>query len=291
MTADARFVDDCDWHLERLYGFAADLGASILVPSHARYVVDLNRPPDNENLYPGQDDDRAGRYVRQGAAVSGERAARQRRDHASPRSLLAAVSRGAARRGRAPEARPRPRARVEAHSIRSHVPRFFDGRLPDFNFGTSSGASAAPSAEALAARVLEQGGYTAVANGRFKGGYITRHYGVPATGVEAVQLGSRRSPTWKRRVLTRMTKRVRRGLCRYCRRSSKPRSRIVERGPHGCGSAAEQARRPACAACRTDAVHNTASIHGIDAVFRMAFVCSMTSSAPENLTQFLGDIS
>jgi len=55
MTPDARFVDDCDWHLERLYGFAATLGASILVPSHARYVVDLNRPPDNENLYPGQD--------------------------------------------------------------------------------------------------------------------------------------------------------------------------------------------------------------------------------------------
>ena len=50
MTPDARFVDDCDWHLERLYAFAAELGASILVPSHARYVVDLNRPPDNENL-------------------------------------------------------------------------------------------------------------------------------------------------------------------------------------------------------------------------------------------------
>jgi N-formylglutamate deformylase len=77
----------------------------------------------------------------------------------------------------------------EAHSIRSHVPRFFEGRLPDFNFGTSSGASAAPGlAEALAACVNAHGGYTAVANGRFKGGYITRHYGVPATGVEAVQL-------------------------------------------------------------------------------------------------------
>ncbi len=77
----------------------------------------------------------------------------------------------------------------EAHSIRSHVPRFFEGRLPDFNFGTSCGASAAPGlAEALAARVLEQDGYTAVANGRFKGGYITRHYGVLDTGVEALQL-------------------------------------------------------------------------------------------------------
>ena len=77
----------------------------------------------------------------------------------------------------------------EAHSIRSHVPRFFDGRLPDFNFGTANGASAAPGlAEALAACVTAHGGFTAVANGRFKGGYITRQYGVPDTGVQAVQL-------------------------------------------------------------------------------------------------------
>ena len=163
----------------------------------------------------------------------------------------------------------------EAHSIRSHVPRFFDGRLPDFNFGTSSGASAAPGlAEALAARVLEQGGYTAVANGRFKGGYITRHYGVPATGVEAVQLGSRRSPTWKRRVLTRMTKRVRRGLCRYCRRSSKPRSRIVERGPHGCGSAAEQARHDPPA---RGMPHRCSAQHGIDPRDRCRFFAWLSS--------------
>lgn len=77
----------------------------------------------------------------------------------------------------------------EAHSIRSHVPRFFDGRLPDFNFGTANGASAAPGlAEALAECVKAHGGFTAVANGRFKGGYITRHYGVPDAGVQAVQL-------------------------------------------------------------------------------------------------------
>jgi N-formylglutamate deformylase len=77
----------------------------------------------------------------------------------------------------------------EAHSIRSRVPRFFPGRLPDFNFGTSNGASAvAGMGEALAAVVERHGGYTAVANGRFKGGYITRQYGQPAQGVHAVQL-------------------------------------------------------------------------------------------------------
>ncbi|UEP33777.1 N-formylglutamate deformylase [Burkholderia ambifaria] len=191
MTPDARFVDDCDWHLERLYGFAATLGASILVPSHARYVVDLNRPPDNENLYPGQDTtglvpvdtfDKAPLYPPN--ALPGNDEIMRRRDrywrpyHDALQGEIARLK--------------REHGRVlvwEAHSIRSHVPRFFEGRLPDFNFGTSSGASAAPGlAEALAACVNAHGDYTAVANGRFKGGYITRHYGVPTTGVEAVQL-------------------------------------------------------------------------------------------------------
>ncbi|AOI79112.1 MULTISPECIES: N-formylglutamate deformylase [unclassified Burkholderia] len=191
MTPDARFVDDCDWHLERLYGFAADLGASILVPSHARYVVDLNRPPDNENLYPGQDTtglvpvdtfDKAPLYPAN--ALPGNDEIMRRRDRywlPYHDALQREIARLKGEHGRV--------LVWEAHSIRSHVPRFFDGRLPDFNFGTSSGASAAPGlAEALAARVLAHGGYTAVANGRFKGGYITRHYGVPDTGVEAVQL-------------------------------------------------------------------------------------------------------
>jgi N-formylglutamate deformylase len=77
----------------------------------------------------------------------------------------------------------------EAHSIRSVVPRFFDGTLPDFNFGTANGASAvAGLAEELRSIVERHGAYTAIANGRFKGGYITRHYGQPEAGIHAVQL-------------------------------------------------------------------------------------------------------
>ena len=77
----------------------------------------------------------------------------------------------------------------EAHSIRSVVPRFFEGRLPDFNFGTADGTTAvAGVAEALAEIVAQDGRYTTIANGRFKGGYITRRYGQPANGVHAVQL-------------------------------------------------------------------------------------------------------
>ncbi|MGU7775039.1 N-formylglutamate deformylase [Burkholderia sp. MR1-5-21] len=191
MTPDARFVDDCDWHLERLYGFAVALGASVLVPSHARYVVDLNRPPDNENLYPGQDTtglvpvdtfDKAPLYPA-GALPGNDEIMRRRDRYWRPYhdALQGEVARLKREHGRA--------LVWEAHSIRSHVPRFFDGRLPDFNFGTANGASAASGlAEALAERVIAHGGFTAVANGRFKGGYITRHYGVPDTGVQAVQL-------------------------------------------------------------------------------------------------------
>lgn len=191
MTPVARHVDDCDWHLERLYRFAKDMGASLIVPSHARYVVDLNRPPDNENLYPGQDTtglvpidtfDKAPLY-RAGHEPASAEIARRRERYWQPYhdALVDELNRLKAEHGRV--------LLWEAHSIRSQVPRFFEGRLPDFNIGTSSGASAAPGlAESLAERVREHGGYTAVANGRFKGGYITRHYGVPEEGVQAVQL-------------------------------------------------------------------------------------------------------
>lgn len=191
MTEVARHVDDCDWHLERLYECAARRGASLLVPSHARYVVDLNRPPDNANLYPGQDTtgllpidtfDKAPLYHPGGEPTDAEVARRVARYWQPYHDALARTL---------AELKARHGAVLlwEAHSIRSHVPRFFEGRLPDFNFGTANGASAAPGlAEALAECVTRHGGYTAVANGRFKGGYITRHYGQPGNGIHAVQL-------------------------------------------------------------------------------------------------------
>ncbi|WP_414442575.1 N-formylglutamate deformylase [Burkholderia sp. 22PA0106] len=191
MMPVARHVDDCDWHLERLYGFARALGGSVLAPSHARYVVDLNRPPDNANLYPGQDTtglvpvdtfDKEALYPDGGQPDEAEILRRRDRYwlpyHAALKDELARL---VAVHGRA--------LLWEAHSIRSHVPRFFDGRLPDFNFGTANGASAAPGlGEALAEVVTRQGAFTAVANGRFKGGYITRQYGAPEANIDAVQL-------------------------------------------------------------------------------------------------------
>jgi len=191
MMPIAHSVPDTDWHLEQLYDFADELGASVLAGTHSRYVVDLNRPPDNANLYPGQDttglcpidtfakqplyrmgeepDDteirhRVGTYWKPYHAKLQEELARLRAEHGS--ALL-----------------------WDAHSIASRVPRFFEGKLTDFNLGTAGGTSCRPE---IGAKMLEiaqaASGYTSVLNGRFKGGYITRTYGKPAEGVEAVQL-------------------------------------------------------------------------------------------------------
>jgi N-formylglutamate deformylase len=191
MTPVALRTDDCDWHLDRLYAFAKRMGASILSPTWARYVIDLNRPPDGANLYPGQDTtgllpvdtfDKEPLYPA-GRLPDDAEAARRREVYWRPyhealRGELAALK---ATHGKV--------LLWEAHSIRSHVPRFFEGRLPDFNFGTSNAASAvAGLAEELVSVVEGFDGYSAIANGRFKGGYITREYGKPALGVHAVQL-------------------------------------------------------------------------------------------------------
>jgi N-formylglutamate deformylase len=192
MTPAAQRTDDCDWHLDRLYAFARRMGASILTPTYARYVIDLNRPPDGASLYPGQDTtgllpvdtfDKEPLYL-DGHLPDETELARRRDAYWKPyhAALVAELAALKAKHGRV--------LLWEAHSIRSRVPRFFAGRLPDFNFGTSNGASAAAGlGETLAAIVQRHGGgYSAVANGRFKGGYITRQYGQPAQGVHAVQL-------------------------------------------------------------------------------------------------------
>lgn len=191
MTPIAREVDDTDWHLERLYEFAVEMGASFLVPANSRYVIDLNRPPDGANLYPGRDTtglcpvdtfNSEPLYPEGGAPTDAQIAERCEKYWRPYHDALAGeLARLKAGHGKA--------LLWEAHSIRSHVPRFFDGRLFDFNFGTAGGESAvAGLAERPEAMVVEQGNYTAVANGRFKGGYITRHCGKPQDGIHAVQL-------------------------------------------------------------------------------------------------------
>ena len=191
MVPAARAAPDTDWFVSRLYDFARDLGASVLVPSHSRYVVDLNRPPDDTSLYPGQNTtglcpavrfDGEPVYLPGQAPTPDEVAARLERYWRPYHAALAGeIARLRARHGRV--------LLWEGHSIRGVLPFLFEGRLPDLNLGTAAGASCTPTTQARLETVLAgQSLYSHVVNGRFKGGYITRHYGRPADGVEAVQL-------------------------------------------------------------------------------------------------------
>ena len=191
MTETARKVPDTDWFVSRLYEFARKLGASILVPSYSRYVVDLNRPPDDLSLYPGQNTTGLCPTVQftgepvylPGQAPSTDEVAERVDAFWRPyhQSLQAELERLHAAHGRV--------LLWEGHSIKSRVPFLFDGRLPDINLGTASGASChAATQERVEKALAAQSQYSWVSNGRFKGGYITRHYGRPGDGVEAIQL-------------------------------------------------------------------------------------------------------
>ncbi|WP_166206510.1 N-formylglutamate deformylase [Cognatiluteimonas telluris] len=192
MHASARRAPDTDWHVARLYAFARDLGASVLVPRHSRYVVDLNRPPDDVSLYPGQNTTGLCPIVQ----FSGEPVYVDDDQHPTPAEIQARVERywrpyHAALAGELQRLRAQhPRVVLwEGHSIRGECPFLFDGRLPDFNLGTAGGGSCSPALQDTLVSILSRtDGYDFVANGRFKGGYITRHYGDPANGIDAVQL-------------------------------------------------------------------------------------------------------
>lgn len=191
MTPAARRVPDTDWHVETLYAFARELGASIIVPTYSRYVVDLNRPEDDVSLYPGQNTTGLCPIVQ----FSGEPVYLPGREP-TPADIAARVDaywRPYHRALRDEIARIREaHGRIvvwEGHSIRSVVPFLFEGRLPDFNLGTAGGASCTPALQGALAEVLEsQSDYSFVVNGRFRGGYITRHYSDIGNGVQTVQL-------------------------------------------------------------------------------------------------------
>ena len=191
LTPEGREVHDTDWHLPLLYAFAKEMGASILQATHSRYVIDLNRPPDGASLYPGQSvtglcpvDTFNDTPLYQSGQEPGEAEIAARRDaiwqpyHAQ---VAVELERIRTQHGVA--------VLWDAHSIRSVVPRFFEGKLPDLNLGTADGASCDLGlAQQLLAIARAAPGYSAVLNGRFKGGHITRHYGQPSSDVHAVQL-------------------------------------------------------------------------------------------------------
>ncbi len=182
---------DTDWHVGRFYDFARDLGASVLRPFASRYVVDLNRPSDGHALYPGQSETGLvptvmfdGRPIyREGQAPDADAVAARVDTWWRPYHAALAAELGRLRKAHGHV------VLWEGHSIRHAVPMLFDGDLPDLNLGTAAGASCSSALRAALVEVLEsQSTYSHVVDARFRGGHITRHYGRPADGVEAVQL-------------------------------------------------------------------------------------------------------
>jgi N-formylglutamate deformylase len=190
LNATGRKLADTDWHIPRLYDGLAP-GLTIVQATFHRYVIDANRAPSDESLYPGQNTtalcpltDFDGRPIHEdGQAPEAEEIKRRVAAFHMPYhdAIAAEIARVKARHGFA--------ILFDCHSIRSRIPFLFEGALPDFNIGTNSGTTCDPRIEALVANVASRAsGYTSVVNGRFKGGWTTRHYGRPADNVHAIQL-------------------------------------------------------------------------------------------------------
>ena len=184
-------VEDTDWHLDRFYDWLGEIDVTVIRPLHSRYVVDLNRPPDDAPMYPGAaNTELCPTRFFTGDALYGDGAGPDARRRASRRDKYWAPYHAALRTEleRVREAHGYVLL-WDAHSIRSRIPWLFEGRLPDLNVGTADGRSAdATVADAIATAAAATPEFTHVLNGRFKGGYITRHYGDPARNIHAVQL-------------------------------------------------------------------------------------------------------
>jgi len=191
MTPEALQRADVDWHLPQLYAFVQAIGASTIAARFARHVIDLNRPPEDTSLYPGQDVTgllpldtfrKQPLYLPGQAPDAAEAQARRARYWQPYHDALGAeLERLRALHGAV--------VLWDAHSIASRMPRFFEGKLPDLNLGTADGRACAPALQAaVEVAMAAQSAYTHVSNGRFKGGHITRHYGQPERGIHALQL-------------------------------------------------------------------------------------------------------
>ena len=185
-------LPDTDWHVARLYDFAPALGATMIVARYSRYLIDLNRPPDDAALYSAAAQTGlcptlsfAGEplYLDSSAPLTAAEVAGRRAQYWQPYhdALRAQLDDTRQRLGYA--------LLLDAHSIRSVVPRLFAGRLPDINIGSYDGRSCSGAVTAaVRARLTAARRWSQVIDGRFKGGYITRHYGQPADGVHALQI-------------------------------------------------------------------------------------------------------
>ena len=181
---------DTDWHIEKLYDFVPEMGATVVRTLLSRTVIDVNRDPSGASLYPGQATTElcptatfdGEPLYRANQAPNAREVARRKVVYFDPyHAVLAAeIARLKAQHAKI--------VLFEAHAIRSVIPKLFQGQLPDFNIGSNEGESCDTALTATVEAICDSTGFTRVSNGRFKGGWITRHYGNPAAGVHAIQL-------------------------------------------------------------------------------------------------------
>ncbi len=182
-------IIDTDWHVDKLYDFVTNLGVTLLVATHSRTVVDLNRDPAGTKLYPGQPETTVcptetfnGDPLYADTPPTAQDIAERIETYWRPYhlALRQELDRIKELHGSA--------ILLDAHSIRQSVPRLFAGKLPDLNYGTNAGAAADAALVARAMHATANRGFSQVLDGRFRGGHITRHYGNPAAGIHAIQL-------------------------------------------------------------------------------------------------------
>lgn len=186
---NGRLLADTDWHIARLYEGLLS-GATLVRATFHRYLIDANRDPADISLYPGQNTtslcpvtDFDGLAIwRAGQEPSAEEILSRRGLYHAPyhAALADAAQRAVARHGAA--------IVYDCHSIRSVIPFLFSGTLPVFNIGTNEGRTCAPAVTEALLVPCERSGFPMVLNGRFKGGWTTRHYGQPAHGLHAIQM-------------------------------------------------------------------------------------------------------
>lgn len=193
---EARLADpwrarkDCDWWIDQVYSFVRDIGVTTIRTPMSRTVIDVNRDPSGASLYPGQATTElcptttfdGEPLYKDGYAPHAAEIARRRRLWFDPyhAALEAEIARLKAIHGKV--------VLYDAHSIRSHVPRLFEGELPQFNIGTNNDTTCDPALSRAVNAICSLSGFSHVLNGRFKGGWTTRHYGRPAEGIHAIQM-------------------------------------------------------------------------------------------------------
>lgn len=190
LNEKGRALIDTDWHIDKVYdGLVKDI--TVVRSNIHRYVIDVNRSPDNESLYPGQNTtglcpltDFDGNPIYQpGAAPDSEEVEHRRVHYHKPYHDALAQQLRRLRR------KHEEVILYDCHSIRSQIPFLFEGVLPHFNIGTFNGRSCSNRVEQAVVEVCKNAaGYNTAVNGRFKGGWTTRHYGNPGSGIHAIQM-------------------------------------------------------------------------------------------------------